>query len=286
MEILHLTHQLDKSFRIQEPHVMALGFFDGVHLGHQYLLQQAKNIAKKKNLKFTVMTFDPHPSEIIKCETSRRYLTPLSSKLEKLSSFGVERIFVMKFTLPFASLPASEFINRYVLDLNATHIVAGFDFTFGYKAQGNVDYLRNASMNNPFEVTVIPKRTTNDNKISSTLIRELISDGKVHLVPYYLGKHYEINGIAHFPTDLCTRKKLNNSEFHIQGKYVLPKRGLYKAELTNGYRTIQGFFKCDSAHEGRYELSSSKLEWLKEGSQKELTVKFLNKVAYTDTISI
>lgn len=286
MEILHLTHSLDKPFGIQEPHVMALGFFDGVHLGHQYLLQQAKKIAKKKNLKFTVMTFDPHPSEIIKCETDRRYLTPLSSKLEKISTFGVERIFVMRFSLPFASLPASEFINHYVLDLNARHIVAGFDFTFGYKAKGNVDYLRNASINNPFEVTVISKRTTNDNKISSTLIRKLITDGDVHLVPYYLGEHYEINGCVNLSTDLYTQRKLNNIEFHIQSKYILPKQGVYKVEITNGCRAIQGFFKHYSGHENRYELSSNKLEWLKEGNQKEITVKLLNKVAYMNTISI
>lgn len=148
----------------------------------------------------------------------------------------------MRFTLPFASLPASEFINQYALDLNARHIVAGFDFTFGYKAQGNVDYLRNASINSPFEVTIISKRTTNNNKISSTLTRKLINDGDVHIVPHYLGKHYEINGCVHLSTDLYTQKKLNNIEFHIQGKYILPKHGVYKVEITNGCRTIPRFF--------------------------------------------
>ena len=130
---------------MQEPHVMALGFFDGVHIGHQFLLQQAKKIAHKNNCKLSVMTFDPHPSEIIKGETDRKYLTPLSSKLEEMSQIGVDKVFVMKFTSLFASLPASEFINQYIIKLHATHIVVGFDFNFGYKAQGNVNYLRNST---------------------------------------------------------------------------------------------------------------------------------------------
>lgn len=105
------------------------------------------------------MTFDPHPSEIIKCETDRKYLTPLSSKLEEMSHFDVDKVFVMEFTMLFASLPASEFINQYITNLHATHIVVGFDFTFGYKAQGNVDYLRKARKYNLFDVTVISKES-------------------------------------------------------------------------------------------------------------------------------
>lgn len=286
MEILHLTHPLAKGFVIQEPHVMALGFFDGVHLGHQYLLQQAKDIAKKKNLKFAVMTFDPHPNEVIKSDNDWRYLTPLPSKIEKMAAMGVDKLFVIKFNLSFASLPPSDFIKQYVIDLQAKHIVVGFDFTFGYKAQGNVDYLRDISINSPFEITVISKRVMNDHKIGSTLIRKLIKDGDVHLVPYYLGKHYEINGCVHFSPDLYTQKKLNNVEFHIQSKYILPKYGVYRVEISNGCRTIQGFLKHSSVYENKYELSSNNLEWLKEGKQKKVTVKFLNKLAYVNTISL
>lgn len=286
MEVLYLTHPLNGHVAIQEPHVMALGFFDGVHLGHQYLLQQAKKVANKKKLKLSVMTFHPHPSEIIKCETDRKYITPLSSKLEEMSQFGVDRVLVMEFTLLFASLPANEFINQYIINLHATHVVAGFDFTFGCKAQGNVDYLRKASLSNPFDVTVIPKRITNDNKISSTLIRELISEGDVHLVPYYLGKHYEIKGSSHYPKDLFIYQQLNSMEFHIQEKYVMPKPGLYKVEIAYGDRTIQGFLKHSGSNDSRVELNSNKLDRLKEGNHQEMTVKFFNKVAYMDSIPI
>jgi len=277
---------MDKSFGIQEPSVMALGFFDGVHLGHQYLLRQANNIAKKKNLKFAVMTFDPHPNEVIKSDKDRRYLTPLASKIERMAAIGVDKLFVIRFNLSFASLPPSDFIKQYIIDLQAKHIVVGFDFTFGYKAQGNIDYLQNVSKNGPFETTVISKRIMNDNKISSTLIRELIKGGDVHLVPYYLGKHYEINGCVYFSSDLYTQKKLNNIEFHIQNKYILPKCGVYRVEISNGCKTIQGFFKHSSVYENRYELNSNKLDWLKEGNPKEVTVKFLNRLAYVNTIPI
>jgi riboflavin kinase/FMN adenylyltransferase len=88
------------------------------------------------------MTFDPHLNEVIKGEKDRRYLTPLASKIEKMAAIGVDKLFVIHLNLPFASLTALEFINQYILGLKAKHIVVGFDFTFGFKALGTVDYLQ------------------------------------------------------------------------------------------------------------------------------------------------
>ncbi|QIZ06489.1 FAD synthetase family protein [Priestia megaterium] len=276
MEIEYITHSLDATLSMNDPHVMALGFFDGVHLGHQSLLQQAKAIAKKENVKFTVMTFDPHPNEIFKRETDRRYITPPDSKLERISALGADKIFVMNFNFPFASLPADDFIQKYIVGLNAKHVVVGFDFTFGHKAQGDVDYLRHFSKNSSFEVTVISKKTRNNQKISSTLIRKLISDGDVHLIPDYLGKHYEITGSL----DSLVESPIQNTAFHIHNKYLMPKPGLYKVEIISGTIGTKGLLRCggESCH-----LSSSAWVSLYSG---EITIKFLYQAALMRTVSV
>jgi riboflavin kinase / FMN adenylyltransferase len=264
-----MTHSLDAAFKMNEPHVMALGFFDGVHLGHQSLLQQAKCIAKEMGLKFTVMTFDPHPDEIIKRETDRRYITPLDSKLERISAFGADKIFVMNFNLPFASLPADDFIKTYIVGLHAKHVVVGFDFSFGYKAQGDVDYLRQYGKGGLFEVTVISKKTRNHQKISSTLIRKLIRDGDVHLIPNYLGKPYEIRG--------CLEGTLMKA-FHTDCEYIMPKPGLYQVEILSGTKRTMGLFRC-----GVESCQLSGYGWVSPG---EITVKFLYQSGLIRTATV
>ncbi|MGG1396813.1 FAD synthetase family protein [Bacillus salipaludis] len=256
---------------------MALGFFDGVHLGHQSLLKQAKRIAVKNNLQFSAMTFDPHPNEVIKLEKDRRYLTPLDSKIERMAAIGVEKLFVIKFNLSFASLPPSDFIKQYILGLQAKHIVVGFDFTFGNKAAGTIEYLQTVSKNNLFDVTVISKQSHNDEKISSTLIRKKISDGDVHLVPYYLGHEYAIKGFV----SISNRHKHENRKkipIHIENKYILPTPGIYNVEIKIGNKTCQGLFIRYGSGKRNDEISGQIMEWLKGGNVEELTVKFLKQV--------
>ncbi|MED4203314.1 FAD synthetase family protein [Neobacillus mesonae] len=278
MEIEYVTHSQDVDLMMNEPHVMALGFFDGVHLGHQYLLEKAKNIARQNNLHFTVMTFDPHPSEIIGSTTNRRYLTPLPSKLEKISSCGVDKVYVVRFDPLFASLSPSEFIQQYIVDLNVKHVVVGFDFKFGFKASGDTKYLQNKGNNNSFGVTVIPKITNDYNKISSTLIKQLINDGDVHLVPRYLGKHYEMSGRIELSADLRKQKIPNHVDFYLQTKNICPKPGDYMVEITNGNKSSHSLLRCHDSIRHHLELiDSNKRSFVGEKAEK-INIKFLYRV--------
>ncbi|TDL90196.1 FAD synthetase family protein [Vibrio vulnificus] len=258
---------------------MALGFFDGVHLGHQSLLEQTKRIAEKNNLKFTAMTFDPHPNEVIKWEKDLRYLTPLALKIERMAAFGVDKLFVIKFNLSLASLQPSDFIKQYVLGLQAKHIVVGFDFTFGNKAQGTVDYLQKVSKNTPFDVTVISKQVHNGEKISSTLIRKIVRDGDVHLVPYYMGHHFEVKGFVYI-SNRHKHEKKKNSEIYIENKYILPAPGVYSVEIKNGNKACHGLFIRYGSSKRNDEISGQIIEMLKGGVAEELTVKFLKKISF------
>src|SRR5699024_10232109 len=120
------------------------------------------------------------------------------------------------------------FIKNYIIETNTKHVVVGFDFTFGFKAKGNVNFLRKESRNKQFDLTVIPKKTYLNDKISSTKLRELIRNGEVAKVPYYLGAHYHV--------------KLNIRGVKKQGKFIarnvdnqiLPKLGVYQVEVLDG----------------------------------------------------
>lgn len=144
-----------------------LGFFDGIHLGHQKIIETAKQIAKQKNLKLAVMTFYPHPSSVIKKEGITQYLTPLPEKEKQFRELGVDLLYIVEFDIKFAKIPHDVFVNQYLVKLGCKHAVAGFDFTYGCKGKGNMKQLE-IDANDRFEVTTVSKFERFGEKVSST----------------------------------------------------------------------------------------------------------------------
>lgn len=231
MEVIYLTHESE--WEDVDHQVMAIGFFDGVHLGHQALLKKTKEIADQLGTKSAAFTFSPHPDEVIKGEINRSYLTPLNDKINKISQFELDRLYVMKFDKQFASLPPLAFIDQYIVGMNVKHVVVGFDFTFGYKAEGNIRVLKEHAVTKGYQVTVVPKITFRNEKISSTFIRKLLKEGNVELIPYILGKHYELK---------VKLDKVAKGYYTITttDKYMIPKSGEYVVSLETYGSRMQG----------------------------------------------
>src|SRR5688500_20109157 len=111
---------------------MALGFFDGIHKGHQIVIQTAKQKADEMNLKSAVMTFDPHPSAVLGRKTENiRYITPLEDKVDIIESMEIDYLFIVHFSKEFASVLPERFVDEYIAGLNVRHVVAGFDYSYG-----------------------------------------------------------------------------------------------------------------------------------------------------------
>ncbi|AXF57031.1 adenylyltransferase/cytidyltransferase family protein [Salicibibacter kimchii] len=273
MEVIHVNHA-DHGIDAK-PHVMAVGFFDGVHLGHQELLNHAKELAKKNNVLFSVMTFSPHPDEVIKGDNNRKYLSPLPQKIEELEAMGVDKLFVTEFDKTFASIQPADFIQDFIVELNAIHVVVGFDFTFGHKAKGNVQFLQEATKEYPFSLSVIPKKTYLGMKISSTLIREMIQKGKMDLIPYYLGSHYNVS------VNLIRSKEKGRLAVTPSGSNLLPNDGSYYVEITQGKRTIQGEYHQYPGMENA-EITSHLINRL----DQHCSLKFLSKIESVSTVSV
>ena len=195
MDVIHLKypHQLKTT---GGPYSLAIGFFDGVHRGHQAVIQSAIDTAKEKNLKSAVMTFDPHPSIVLggRNETVF-YITPLQQKLDTLRKLNVDTVFVVHFTSDFAKLSPEAFVQHFIRDLRVLHVTAGFDFSFGAFGKGNMTLMRELG-GEEFGVTVVEKYEDGAEKISSTRIRKALKEGNMEDARMLLGRAFEVPGIV------------------------------------------------------------------------------------------
>ena len=275
MEVINLTH-LDDQIS-QKPHIMAIGFFDGVHLGHQELINRAKELARKQNVLFTAMTFSPHPDEVLKGNKNRKYLMTLPEKIKKMEAMGVDKLFVMEFDRAFASFLPADFIQRYILNSNTKHVVVGFDFTFGFKAQGNTQLLQKESKKSGFGLSVIPKKTYLQEKISSTLIRRLVMEGNVNVVPYYVGSNYEVS------VNILPYKINGNIVVQPSDKSIFPRPGTYVVKVKQGTTTLHGEF---------YQFSDSRADNVLKLNEPayELgdvcSIEFISRVNVSESLSV
>lgn len=238
MKTVFLTHGSDPACDDFEPCVLALGFFDGVHKGHRKVIEAAKHAAMERKVKSAVMTFFPHPKEVISGgKDTVDYLIPFHKKEELISQLGVDILYAVTFNLEFAHLSAREFVQRYIISLKAIHVVAGFDFKYGYRGQGTMSTITADGMEQ-FGVTIIPEISWNEKKISSTYIRELLQKGKVSKIPPLLGGYYETCGDIAF-THRHSKGKAT-LEITLHDKYLLPACGIYEVEWKLGESVDRG----------------------------------------------
>jgi len=169
-----------------------IGIFDGVHRGHQELLSLANERGHT-----TALTFYPHPTSIFAPERTPSQLLPLSDRVELLKEHGADEVVVIEFTKEFAALSPEEFIDQVLVEqLHASHVVIGANFTFGHKAAGNAETLKEA--NKGFDVTVVALEENRGAPISSTRIRHLIVDGDVERASDLLTRpHYLVGQVVH-----------------------------------------------------------------------------------------
>ncbi|SEK80247.1 riboflavin kinase / FMN adenylyltransferase [Carnobacterium iners] len=241
MEIIKLRHPYMKSQIPSANVVLALGFFDGVHRGHQEVINQAKQLAVKNNHALAVMTFNQHPSIVFKkvAAEDMLYLSTVEKKEAIMADLGVDTLYEVEFTSSFASLDPQTFVDLYIVGLNAKVVVAGFDYTYGKKEIASMKHLPQYAENR-FDIVVIEKQTTNDAKISSTRIRKAIDSGNVEEANDLLGYTYEATGrVIHgdargrllgFPT----------ANIDVTKDIRLPTVGVYVVEILVGNERYQG----------------------------------------------
>lgn len=192
MKIFHGTENAN----IQRPTVLTLGVFDGLHLGHQLIMQTVAERAKAANATPTAITFDPHPRAVLHPESAPPLLQTLDQRLANFAVLGVEQAIVVRFTSEFSSQPAEDFLANIVHDrLHAKEVYLGKGFAFGKGRGGNIELLRTMSAELGFVADEVPEVRLRGQRISSSRIRELLAEGRVNLVRRMLGRPYGVEGV-------------------------------------------------------------------------------------------
>ncbi|WP_459499855.1 bifunctional riboflavin kinase/FAD synthetase [Bacillus sp. C1] len=231
MKLIHLTHPHEQNKVELPPTVMALGFFDGIHLGHQRVIRTAKKIADERGYKSAVITFHPHPSVVLgKKEAHVEYITPLSIKEKVIADLGIDMLYVVKFDELFAGLLPQQFVDEYIIGLNVKHVVAGFDYSYGRLGKGTMETLP-FHARGEFTQTVIEKVEFQEEKVSSTALRKLIRNGEMEQIPSILGRAYTVEGTVVHGDKRGRQIGFPTANVALSDEYLLPPVGVYAVRL-------------------------------------------------------
>ena len=231
MEVIKLNFPLNIDKTNIPPLAMALGYFDGVHLGHKQVILEAKKQAEAMGLHSGVMTFDPHPSVVLgKNQNHVHYITPLAEKTKIIEGLGIDYLFIVHFTAEFANLLPQEFIDQYVIGLNVQHVVAGFDFTYGRMGKGTMETLLFHSRDK-FSFSVVPKFVHDSEKVSSTRIRHLLKEGNTVGLPTLLGRYYSTAGEVIHGDKRGRTIGFPTANINMKDDFIIPPLGVYAVRM-------------------------------------------------------
>ncbi len=177
------------------PSVVTIGNFDGVHLAHQRLLRRVVEVARPLGAVATAITFDPHPIKFLASDHAPKLLTPLARKAQLIESMGIDRLVVLPFTRELAHLSPMEFVRHILVrPLRVVSVHVGPNFRFGYRQSGDTEVLEELAHLEGFRVEVFPLLEVRGERVSSTRIRELLAEGRVHLGARLLGRPFSTYG--------------------------------------------------------------------------------------------
>ena len=259
---------------LQSPCVLAIGNFDGIHLGHQALLQKLTQTAQELNLNAAVMTFEPHPREFFAPETAPARLCSLREKLEFFAAAGVERVYICAFNRHFAKITAEDFMRRILREsINVKAVLVGEDFRFGAKRAGSIDDF----VQEQFNLISLPQVDAGGARVSSTRVREALADGRLDEAALLLGRLYSISGkVVHgaqrgrqlgFPT---ANVHMRHERPALTGVYAVKLDGLHAVANLGVRPTIAGVPKLS--------LEVHVLDFNANLYDKHVHVEFLHKI--------
>jgi riboflavin kinase/FMN adenylyltransferase len=223
MRLFHGTDNAD----IQRPTVLTLGVFDGLHLGHQWIMQTVVERAHAIGAVPTVITFDPHPRAVLHPESAPPLLQTFDQKIEGFGVLGIEQTIVVQFTKEFSTIRAEDFLKDLVVDrLHAKEVYLGKGFAFGHNREGNIELLKRMGRELGFVAGEVPELKLHGRRVSSSKIRQLLTDGRVNLARRMLGRPYGVEGRVERGSERGHKLGFPTANLHPQNR-VIPRNGVY-----------------------------------------------------------
>jgi len=208
--------------------VVALGTFDGVHLGHQKVLAKAVARARKLKVPAIAVTFSPHPQEVVCPERGLRLLTTLAERKGLFDQVGIDRTVVIKFDRKLQNLTAEQFVKKYLVGrLKATEVFVGYDYAFGAKRSGEIAHLKKLGEKFGFKIVVVPPVKLGGHPVKSSVIRELVSSGKFNLAVKLLGHPYPVTGKVGRGRGIGRGLGFPTANLRVAKDKLIPAHGVY-----------------------------------------------------------
>lgn len=220
--------------------VIALGNFDGVHLGHQKLIHRMNQIAAKLGKPSAVLTFDPHPATILRTHQPHKYLGTQEQKNRWLETLEIDYLFLVPFNPLFSQITATDFVRTFLAhQLAASHLVIGHDFIFGHNRTGNALLLQQLAATYHYELTQIDAVAINQIICSSTSIRHAIKEGQLEKAQSLLGRPYQMAGIVEEGRQMGRTIGFPTANLRL-GNYAIPPFGVYAVSVNIDGHLLEG----------------------------------------------
>ncbi|MDC0478661.1 bifunctional riboflavin kinase/FAD synthetase [Flavobacteriaceae bacterium] len=230
MEVIHNI----SNYRPQKPAILTIGTFDGVHFGHQKILQNLVVEAKKENLCAIVLTFFPHPRMVLQKETQLKMIDTLEEKTKLLEQLGVEVLIVQPFTMEFSRMTAIEYTRDILVNgIGISKLIIGYDHRFGRNREATVEDLKQFGMDYNFTVEEIPAQDIESIAVSSTKVRNAIDSGEIKKANQYLGRPFSLNGTIVEGDKIGREMGYPTANLEIEEDYKLkPQNGVYLVQTS------------------------------------------------------
>ena len=261
--------------------VVTIGNFDGIHKGHQVLIEKATEYAKKNNVISTVFTFNNHPVNYFKPNSIKNIITN-NDKIKILKTMGVDYIINIPFDEYMTKISGYDFVKDILIDkLGAKKIIVGHDFTFARNKEGNIDLLKELSKKNGFLLEIVNPVKIDDIRISSSYIRKLILDGKVEDARKYLGRNYKLSGEVIHSKKLGRTIVFPTANISIDENIIIPKVGIYATKVyVNGtiYYGATNVGYNPTVNGNKLSIETNILEFNDDIYGKIITIEFLERI--------
>jgi len=213
--------------KLYEATIATIGTFDGVHIGHQKILNSLVRFAEENGLKSVVITFNPHPRKIISKKNSIELINTIEEKKEKLKTLGVDYLIVQKFDQKFSETEANKFVEILKNNINIEKLIIGYDHRFGKNRNADINDLKKYGKELNFEVIEIDALEIKEVNVSSTKIRAAIKDGNIQLANSYLGYNFFFSGEVVKGHSRGKELGFPTANLKINEDKIIPKNGVY-----------------------------------------------------------
>lgn len=222
MRIQHID--LNKELKNLRPVAACIGYFDGMHTGHQALVKKTVELAEQYGCESALITFDPDPWVTIKGEQDVHHITTMPQRINLAMQSGIRNIYILNFTKEMSRLSPHEFVERVLVPCRIQALVCGFDFHYGFKGQGSGETLKEEGL---FDVFIVDAVSDSGEKISSTRISALIEAGEVDEAQRLMGHPFEIEGKVIHGRHIGESLGFPTANIEVDPEYIHPKTGVY-----------------------------------------------------------